>query len=72
MGGGIKVFTSEFDAMQSLQMILPLKQLVVSQHPGAKKVASRLLKTTVIMMQMGAGKGPYQPVRRAELTAWQQ
>ncbi len=71
MGNGIKAFTSEFDAIQSLRVVLPLKQIVSSQHPGAKKIASRLLKTTAIMMQIGSANGPYVPVQRAQMTAWQ-
>jgi hypothetical protein len=70
MGPKLKAFISEFDTLQSLQAVLPLRQIVTSKHPEARKVANHLLKSMAILMQTGASRGAYEQVPRVQVAAW--
>ncbi|MBC7999866.1 MAG: hypothetical protein IAF58_18065, partial [Leptolyngbya sp.] len=49
--------------------IAPLKAMVKSNHPEAKKIADRMMKTTAIILQIGGGAGQYQHYFRPRMTA---
>lgn len=70
IGPKLKAFIAEFDTCQSLQAVLPLRQLVTSKHPEARKVANHLLKSTAILMQTGASRGAYEQALRGQAVAW--
>jgi hypothetical protein len=52
VGGGLKVFAANFSIPSAMQNVLPLSQLVSSEHPQAKRVGSHLLKTAALVGQM--------------------
>ena len=69
IGNGLKVYTSEYSVAHAMRTVLPLKHLVASGNPKAKKVADHLLKTTAIMLQLQGGGG-YQQLTRPASLAW--
>ena len=69
MGAAHRGYTCEFSLPQAIRTVQPLKQLINSKHPQAQKLASRLLKTTSILMQLG-GDSEYQQVLRPDTLAY--
>ena len=57
IGYGLKAFSSEFSITHAIAAVQPLKHLIISKDPQAKKIAGHLLKTTSILMQL-SGSGP--------------
>jgi hypothetical protein len=72
VGQGLQAFTSQFSVTQAMTSVLPLRQLVNSPHPQAKKVADHMLETAAIMQQMGDSNTRYEQVQRPRATAYQQ
>jgi hypothetical protein len=68
LGKGLKIFKSEFNLPAAIMAVMPLKQLAASHKPNAKDVAERLLKTTAIVMQLGAANSTYERIPRREMT----
>lgn len=60
---------SEFSIPSALDSVKPLKALVQSNHPEAKKVAARMMKTTAVVMQLGGGAGEYQHYFKPRMSA---
>lgn len=66
---GTKAHVTEFSIPTALDTIAPLKAMVKSSHPEAKKIADRMMKTTAIILQIGGGAGQYQHYFRPRMTA---
>ncbi len=71
-GAGMQVFTAEFNLLQAIGTVMPLKQLVTSSNPEARKIAQRLLKTAGIMAELTAGGEQYQQVLKPKMVAFNQ
>jgi hypothetical protein len=69
VGGGLKVFSANFSIPSAMQNVLPLSQLIASEHPQAKRVGSHMLKTAALLGQMH--NVPYEQVMRQSVTAYQ-
>jgi len=65
---GIKAHTSEFAIHSAIQTIKPLKSVMSSSHPQAKKLADRLTKTSAVVLHLG-GNGEYQHHFKPAMTA---
>jgi hypothetical protein len=71
LGGGLKAFSTEFFVPMAIQTIAPLKQMMSSNHPHARKMADHLLKTTAATIQMKTGSSQqYRQITRPATTAW--
>jgi hypothetical protein len=68
LGGGLKAFESEFSVQQAISIVQPLKQMLNSEHPHAKKVTNHMLKTAAILNQMAGSN--YEQVMRPGITAY--
>lgn len=67
--GGYRAHVSEFSIPSAMDSVKPLKAMVMSNHPDAKRVAARMLKTTAVVMQLGGGKGEYQHYFKPRMSA---
>lgn len=65
---GTRAHISEFYIPSALDTVAPLKALVKSNHPQAKKIAARMIKTTAILVQLGGG-GEFQHYFKPRMTA---
>jgi hypothetical protein len=68
LDGALKVYSAHFSLPHAMTAVLPLRKLVVSSNPHARKVSGRLLKTAAILTQINAVV--YQTVRRPVKTAY--
>lgn len=66
---GYRAHMSEFSVVSALDTVRPLKMLVASRHPNARRLAGRMMKTTAILMQIGGSSGQYQHYFRPRMTA---
>lgn len=66
---GTRAHLSEFSIPTALDTVAPLKAMVLSSHPEAKKIASRMMKTTAVVMQLGGGAGQYHHYFKPRMTA---
>jgi hypothetical protein len=66
----MKAFTGEFAPLSAIHAVLPLKQLVNSKDPAARRLADNMLKTAAIVHQVHAVKGAYQQVLHPSVAAW--
>jgi hypothetical protein len=69
-GGGLKVFAAGFSVPSAMQTILPLAQLLGSNHPYAQKFGKHLMKTAALLTQMYPIQ--YQQMARPSITAHKQ
>ena len=69
-GGGLKVFAAGFSVPSAMQTVLPLAQLLGSNHPHAQKLGKHLMKTAALLSQMYPTQ--YQQMARPSITAYQQ
>ncbi len=69
-GGGLKVFAAAFSLPSAMQAVMPLNQLVASNHPHARRISNHLLKTAALLTQLYSVE--YQQVLRPSITAYQQ
>ncbi|MBU6453260.1 MAG: hypothetical protein KGS72_15870 [Cyanobacteria bacterium REEB67] len=65
---GMKCFQSEFNILSMLQSLEPLKNMVRSEDSENRKLASAMLKTAAILMQIGGGDR-YEYMTAAPVTA---
>ncbi len=72
LDNGIKMHISEFSTASAIQTIKPLKAVMSSTHPQAKKVSDRLIKTTAVILSMTSGKADFQHYFKPALTAMAQ
>jgi hypothetical protein len=64
LGGGLKSFKSEFSLSDAIRAVMPLRQLVKSTHPNARRIAQQLVKTTAIIASLGTASTPYRQIPR--------
>jgi hypothetical protein len=69
-GAAHHVFTSEFNVPLAIQTVVPLKQILSSNHPNAKRLAAHLLKTTAANLQVRRSGAQFQQLARPSVTAW--
>jgi hypothetical protein len=55
LGNGLKAFSSQYSIPTAVSAILPLRELLQSNHPHARRTAKQLLKTTAVLMHLQAG-----------------
>lgn len=67
---GLKTFHGQFHVPVAVASVKQLRELVTSRHPGAKRVAQHLMKTTAILMHLQPNQSDYQLKRAPETTAW--
>lgn len=70
LAGGATAYTAEFSVPSAMRAVVPLKNLLVSKHPMAKRLAFHLLKTTAANQQVHSRSGGFQLVPRKATTAW--
>jgi hypothetical protein len=70
IGAGMKAFSTEFFVPTALQTVLPLKQLLSSKQPNARRMVEHVLKTTAATMQLKSKGGQYQQIMRPVATAF--
>lgn len=69
MKNGFRSHVSEFSIPSALDSVKPLRVMVQSNHPEAKKVAARMMKTTAVVLQLGGGSGNYQHYFKPRMSA---
>lgn len=70
MVSDLKVHTSEFSTLSAMAGVLPLRAIVESKHPQSKKIAERMMKTTAVLMHLGAGdQSDFQYYGKPRVTA---
>lgn len=52
---GVTLHSSEFSTLSAMEMIGPLKKVMSSKHPEARKLAQQMIKTSAVLMHLGAG-----------------
>jgi hypothetical protein len=70
LGGSIKAFVGEFMPQSAIRAVMPLRKLVNSKQPDARRMGDHLLKTAAIVVQTRAGKGQYKQILRPSMAAW--
>ncbi len=68
---GYRAHTSEFSVLTAMDTVKPLKAMAMSNHPQAKHIADRMMKTTAILLQLGGNGGQYQHYFKPRMTAMQ-
>jgi len=67
-GNGVRAFHSEFNLYSLMRGVDAIKKLIASDNPKTRKIASSMLKTAAILLQMGNDK-PYQLMLTPQMTA---
>jgi len=70
IGANLRAFNSEFSMLSAISTIKPLKSIVSSKHPEARRISAHLLKTAAAMVQLKAGLESYQKVPHSRLSAF--
>jgi hypothetical protein len=53
-----------------MEMIGPLKKVMCSKHPEARKLAQQMIKTSAVLMHLGAGASEdFKPYGRTKMTS---
>jgi len=52
-GSELRAFSAEFSVLSAINAVHPLRSLVASSHPNAKRMSSSLMKTSAILMHLG-------------------
>ena len=65
---GFKAFKSQYSIPSAVSAILPLRELLQSNHPHAKRTAKQLLKTTAVLMHLQAGGSPFCRYPKPQVT----
>lgn len=52
---GLKAFSSQYSIPSAMSAILPLRELMQSNQPHARRTAKQLLKTTAVLMHLQSG-----------------
>lgn len=66
---GTRAHHSEFSIPSAFDTVAPLKAMVRSNHPEARKIAGRMMKTTAVVMHLGREAGQYQHYFKPRMTA---
>jgi len=70
LGGGLKVFTSEFFVPSAIRAIKPLRQMMSSTQPEMLRIKRHLLKTTAVVLQVRSSGEQYLPMLHPRITAF--
>ncbi|MDZ4835519.1 MAG: hypothetical protein SGJ27_17225 [Candidatus Melainabacteria bacterium] len=68
-GNGIKAFNAEFSTTHAMESVKPLMQILTSKHAGARRLGSRLLKTSAVLMHLGGGSDNFKIYAEPSVTA---
>lgn len=55
-GDGIIAFNAEFSTTHVMGSVKPLMEILNSKHAGARRMSSRLIKTSAVLMHLGGGE----------------
>ncbi|HEY9788346.1 MAG TPA: hypothetical protein V6D17_23355 [Candidatus Obscuribacterales bacterium] len=66
---GDRAFVSEFSGASAIDVVKPLRALMIADNPEARRIRNRLLKTSAIILHLTSGKPPYQQYLKPHLTA---
>lgn len=67
---GVTLHSSEFSTLSAMEMIGPLKKVMSSKHPEARKLAQQMIKTSAVLMHLGAGASEdFKPYGRTRMTS---
>jgi len=69
VGEKITAFTSEFSLMHACQAVQPVKQLILSSKPKARRISSSLLKTAGILGELSAGHEQFKILAKPAVVA---
>ncbi len=64
LGNGWKLHSSEFSVLSTISAVKPLRTMLTTERPQARKLLNSILKTTAVTLNMNKGKGPYQQYSR--------
>lgn len=53
---GVTAFQGEFSTLSAISSVRPLRAVSISRHQNAKRILDRLIKTSAILLQLGAGE----------------
>lgn len=68
--GGVTLHSSEFSTLSAMELIGPLKKVMASSHPEARKLAQQMIKTSAVLMHLGAGASEdFKPYGRTRMTS---
>lgn len=68
-GNGIKGFYAEFSTTHAMGSVKPLMEILTSKHVGAKRMGSRLMKTSAVLMHLGSGSEDFKIYAVPSVTA---
>lgn len=66
---GTKIFSCEFSTAHAINSIRPLQAVFDSNHPNARRISDRLLKTTAVLMHLGANREEFRSYASPALAA---
>jgi hypothetical protein len=70
IGSNLRAFSSEFSMLSAISAIKPLRSIVASKHPEARRISVHMLKTAAAMVQVKAGLESYQKVPHSRLAVY--
>ncbi len=66
----VNLHCSEFSTLSAMEVIGPLKKVMSSKHPEARKLAQQMIKTSAVLMHLGAGASEdFKPYGRTKMTS---
>ncbi len=65
----MRVFSTEFSIAHAIALVQPLKKMLNSDHPRARKLSNHMLKTMSILMSLPMRQNSYRQYYRPRLTA---
>lgn len=69
IGGGLRAFSSEFSVPSAINAVKPLRQILLSRQPDARKLGNHLLKTMAAITQINPNSERYQQMMRPRMNA---
>ncbi len=66
---GSQIYISEFSTVHAATSIMPLREIMQSNHPQARRLAAKFLKTSAVLMHLGQKEFQLHP--KTAMTAWQ-
>jgi hypothetical protein len=72
LDGNHRAFSSEFYVPTAMRAVVPIKQMLDSKNPKAKRIVQQLLKTAAATMQLKQDTERFQLIPRPMRAAWNQ
>jgi hypothetical protein len=66
---GVTIHSSEFSTLSALEAVGPLKKVMASSHPEARKLAQQVIKTSAVLMHLGSGSEDFKAYGRTRMTS---